>query len=90
MASEWPEVEKAAPVGEHSEVVDRATVGNGAAKEEGTREGLVLNTGFLCLTRVFPEVFFPGLDSRFRVSGWQRSHPGSVLASVRYLTKFQT
>ena len=41
------------------------TVGNGAAKEEGTREGLVSNTGFLCLTWVFPEEFFPGLDSRF-------------------------
>jgi len=67
MASEWPEVEKAAPVGEHSEVVDRATVGNGAAKEEGTRERLVSNTEFLCLTWVFPEEFFPGLDSRVAV-----------------------
>jgi len=54
------------------------TVGNGAAKEEGTREGLVSNAGYLCLTWVFPEEFFPGLDSRFRVSGWQRGHPGSV------------
>jgi hypothetical protein len=43
------------------------TVGNGAAKEEGTREGLVSNTGFLCLTWVLPEEFFPGLDSRVTV-----------------------
>ena len=83
MAAEWPDVEKAAPAGEHSEVVDRATVGNGAAKEEGTREGLVSNTGFLCLTWVFPEVFSPGLDSCFRVSGWQRSHPSSVCVPVK-------
>jgi hypothetical protein len=67
MASEWPEVEKAALVREHSEVADRATVGNGAAKEEGTRESLVSNTGFLCLSWVFPEEFFPGLDSRVTV-----------------------
>jgi hypothetical protein len=33
------------------------TVGNGAAKEEGTGEGLVSNTGFLCLIWVFPEEF---------------------------------
>jgi len=52
MAAEWPNVEKAAPVG--VQYVLRSwiepTVGNGAAKEEGTREGLVLNPGYLYLT----------------------------------------
>jgi hypothetical protein len=33
-------------------------VGNGAAKAEGTREGLVSNTGYLCLTWVSLEEFF--------------------------------
>jgi hypothetical protein len=59
------------------------TVGNGAPKEEGTSQGLVSNTGFICLTWVFPKEFFPDVDSQVTVSGWQRSRPSSVCVAMK-------